>query len=145
MKLPLKTSEALLITSRPNVFYFSGIDIAGGVFLLVTGNKKYIFSDTRFIKEAARIGKECVPIAIKKESDAWWRKTLAKHRVKTVYFEPHDITYAALKRWRRLSRGVARVAPSKINFRELRSVKRDDELAKIKKAIFFTEIIMGEL
>ncbi len=145
MNFPLKTSEALLITSRPNILYFSGIDIAGGVFLLITREKKIVFGDARFIKEAARIAKGCETVAVSKESDAWWRATLQKHRIKTVYFEQHDITYAALKRWRRLSRGTARITPSKIYLRELRSVKRDDELAKIKKAIFFTEIIMEEL
>lgn len=145
MKLSLKPSESLLITSRPNIFYFSGIDIAGGVFLLITRKRKYIFSDARFIKEAAKIARGCVPVAISKDDTKWWRKTLARHRIKTVYFEPHDATFAGLKRWRRLSRGVARVAPSMIDLRKFRSVKRSDELESIKKTISITETIMSEV
>ena len=144
MKLSLKLSESLLITSRPNIFYFSGIDISGGVFLLITREKKIIFGDARFIKEAARIAKGCEAVAVSKESDAWWRETLQKHRIKTLYFEPHDLTFAKLKRFKLLSRGVVRVIPSKINLRELRSIKRSDELAAIKKAISVTEDIMDE-
>lgn len=151
MKLSLKPSESLLITSRPNIFYFSGVDIAGGVFLLITRNRKYIFSDARFIKEASRIARGSVPVAISKSAqggrgtDLWWRKTLARHRIKTVYFEPHDATFAGLKRWRRLSKGIARLLPSPIDLRVLRSVKRKDELAAIKKAISVTETIMSEV
>lgn len=144
MNLPLKLSESLLITSHPNVLYFSGIDIAGGVVVLITLTRKYIFSDARFIKEATRIARGCTAVAIEKESNTWWRATLRKHRIKTVYFEPHNVTYSGLKRWRRLSRGFARVLPFKIDLRALRSVKRSDELAVIKKAIAITENIMGE-
>ena len=115
------------------------------MFLLITREKKIIFGDARFIKEAARIAKGCEAVAVSKESDAWWRETLQKHRIKTLYFEPHDLTFAKLKRFKLLSRGVVRVMPSKINLRELRSVKRGDELSKIKKAISVTEVIMEEL
>ncbi|HBH46178.1 MAG: hypothetical protein A2445_05875 [Candidatus Jacksonbacteria bacterium RIFOXYC2_FULL_44_29] len=140
-----KSSEALLITSRPNIYHFSKIDVSGGVFLLLAKQKKFVFADARFIRGAARIAHGFIPIATDKTDFSWWRQLLKRQEIKTVFFEPFDLTYYQLQKFRKISRGLAELKPTKVDLRVLRSQKSQTELAKIKKALSATEEIVGEI
>lgn len=142
----IKPNESFLITSQPNIYYFSKIsDPFRGVFLLFTKNKRFVLTDTRFIKEAAKIAAGFTPIIINKDDHTWWQELLKKQRIKTVYFEPHDISYARLNKFRTLSRGLAQLRPSAIDLRILRSQKTPAELASIRQAVRLTEQILAEV
>jgi Xaa-Pro aminopeptidase len=141
----LKNSESLIISSSPNVYYYSGIRAEGGVFLLFTARNKFVCADARFIKEAARVARGFIPLATDKKDANWWKDALKKHRIKTVYFEPFDFTYYKLGAFRRLSRSVAVLKPSAIDFRALRSIKNARELFCIRRAVRIAEEILVEI
>ncbi|MBU1906503.1 MAG: aminopeptidase P family protein [Candidatus Omnitrophica bacterium] len=141
----LNKTEALLITSHANIYHFSKIDADGGVFLLLAQNQKFVFADSRFIKGAAKIAREFMPVATDKNNIDWWRNLLKKRKIKTIYFEPHNLTYYKLSKFRKMSRGLARLAPLKIDFQALRSQKNKQELVCIKKAVRITEGILKEI
>ncbi len=141
----LKNSEVLIISSFPNIYYYSGIRGEGGVFLLFTARNKFVCADARFIKEASRVAPGFIPIATDKKDNNWWKDALKKNRIKTVYFEPFDFTYYKLSAFRRLSRSVAVLKPSQIDFRALRSIKNARELFCIKRAARIAEEILAEV
>lgn len=141
----LNKDEALLITSRANIYHFSKIDADGGVFLLLTRRQKFVFSDARFIKGAIRIAREFIPVATDKNDIDWWRGLLKKLKIKTIYFEPHNLSYARLVKFRKMSHGLARLKPSKIDLQALRSQKNKQELVCIKRAVRITEDILKEI
>ncbi|MEK9165421.1 MAG: M24 family metallopeptidase [Patescibacteria group bacterium] len=141
----LNKNEALLITSKPNVYHFSKIDAESGVFLLLTMRQKFVFANALFIKEAVKIAREFIPVATDKNDINWWRDLLKKLKIKTIYFEPHNLSYARLIKFRKMSQGLARVAPSKIDLQALRSQKNKQEFVCIKRAVRITEDILKEI
>lgn len=141
----LNKNEALLITSKPNIYYFFKIDADDGVFLLLTKCQKFVFADARFIKAASKIARGFTSIQIDKESAGWWRDLLLQKRIKNIYFEQHNLSYARLVKFRKMSHGLAKLKPSKIDLQALRSQKNKQELICIKRAVRITEDILKEI
>lgn len=145
ISMSLNKNEALLITSKPNIYHFSKIDADGGVFLFLTRRQKFMFADARVMRATAKIARSFTLVEIDKESADWWRNLLRQNRIKIIYFEPRDLTYHKLSKFRKMSRRLAQLKPSKIDFQALRSQKNKQELGCIKKAARITQDILKEV
>jgi len=141
----LAKNQAFLITSDYNIYYYSKITVAQGVFLLLTKNQKFVFADARFIDQAKKIARNFTPITIDKEDQNWWRQLIKKKKIKTIYFEPDHLTYKKVLKFRRLSKKLAKFQPSPFNLQKIRSQKQKVEVAKIKQALKISEQILEDL
>ncbi len=112
-----------LITSPENILYLSGFTGSFGQILL-TGNKKYLFTDFRYLLRAK---KESQDFIIKDIKEA--KPIFREHKI--IYFEKNHLTFLKLENLRS-------IYPN-IDFRPMdididRSIKTDKEIALIKKA-----------
>ncbi len=95
-----KKPSAFLITNKTNIKYLSKFTGSNG-FLLLTKNKNYLFTDSRYIQRAKTSIKkriEVVDMASKK-----WKETLEKHKIKTLGVEESDLTVSRYKRFKKIS------------------------------------------
>lgn len=125
---------ASLITNKSNILYLSGFSGSHG-FILITKNKKILFTDSRYIEEAKnKISKSIEVKELKKE----WLETLKKLRIKTLGFEGGSLTVNQFKKYKKMS--------PKIKFKDItgeiermREKKTKNEISLIKKSQKITE------
>lgn len=135
---------ASLITNKSNILYLSGFSGSHG-FMLITKNKKILFTDSRYIEEARnKISKS---IEVRNVTKLWknpkelkreWLATLKKLRIKTLGFEGGSLTVNQFKKYKKMS--------PKIKFKDitgeierLREKKTKNEISLIKKSQKITE------
>ncbi len=116
----------LLVTNLTNIFYLTGFDASNAALLVDPGGAATLFTDFRYI-ELAR-GVPGVDAQMAKRaliSDVGSRLT------GRVQFEADVLPYAE---WKRLSDGAAKLVPAAGIVEELRAVKDDEEVAKLRRA-----------
>jgi Xaa-Pro aminopeptidase len=116
----------LLVTNLTNIFYLTGFDASNAALLVDPGGSATLFTDFRYI-ELAR-GVPGVDAQMAKRaliSDVGSRLT------GRVQFEADVLPYAE---WKRLSDGAAKLVPAAGIVEELRAVKDDEEVAKLRRA-----------
>lgn len=148
-------ADAKLITSKSNITYLSNFNGSAG-FMLLTKNKKYLFTDFRYIERAKDTIKKGItlvnitrvwrnPEELKKS----WQKILKQHSIKTLGVEESDLTVSQFKRFERNSNdklstrdasrspGITskKIRPSKIRFlnisgdiEQIREIKTPEEI-----------------
>ncbi len=126
--------DALLVSAPPNVRYLSGFTGDNGL-LLVTPDSQILFTDPRFTIQAAE---ECaceVVTVTKTTLDHAALQTIRKKRIKRVGFEASRMLYDMHRRLvHELPRG-AKLKPIGPIVDQLRMVKSDDEIARIRRSV----------
>ncbi len=124
--------DGILITCLENVYYlseFTGSDAA----LLVTETKGYFLTDSRYTTQAREevSGFEIIEYKKKIEGLSDLMNDLG---LRGIGFEPHNVTYGAYKELtEKLSLGELISLNERV--RNLRSLKDDEEIGRIKRAI----------
>lgn len=134
LKKYLKEFDAILVSSWGNITYltnYSGFSqTERECFLLITHSKQYLITDKRYSEALTRVAKDFEVLDtgvlhfITKDAKDFFEK----EKIKTVGFEDYDLTvseYSKLKK-------MARTRP--VDLRNLRIIKRKDEIENIKKA-----------
>ncbi len=133
LKKYFKKLDAILVSSVGNIVYlteYSGFsEIERECFLLLTKGKQYLITDGRYSQTLKKLRNfEVLDIGahrfISKEAPDFFKKL----KIKTIGFEENDLTAAEYL----LLKKLARVKP--VDLRNLRTVKRDDEIKNIKLA-----------
>ncbi len=138
-----KKSEASLITNKTNIRYLSGFTGSSG-FMLLTGRKKYLFTDFRYIERAKNTIKKSIEIIditklwrSPEELKKNWQKILKKHKISTLGVEEADLTVKAYRNFKKISR----IKNAKIKFTDIsgeiektREIKTGPEIKYIKKS-----------
>lgn len=135
---------ASLITNKSNILYLSGFSGSHG-FMLITKNKKILFTDSRCIEEA----KNKIPKSIEvrnvtklwknpKELKEEWLETLKKLRIKTLGFEGGSLTVNQFKKYKKMSPKI-KFSDITGEIERLREKKTKNEISLIKKSQKITE------
>ena len=137
-KLAEQSLDALLITVPDNQFYLSGF--GGGEYLdatmLISADQAWISTDSRYYEDV----KQRAPIFKLFEAGYDRNKVLGEFasavKLQTVGFEAAHLTVATLKDWTKAARKAGfKLKPTIGLVEELRAVKDEQELAKIKRAV----------
>ena len=137
-KLAEQSLDALLITVPDNQFYLSGF--GGGEYLdatmLISADQAWISTDSRYYEDV----KQRAPNFKLFEAGYDRNKVLGEFasavKLQTVGFEAAHLTVATLKDWTKAARKAGfKLKPTIGLVEELRAVKDEQELAKIKRAV----------
>src|SRR5262245_20709756 len=124
--LGTRLETPLLVSNLTNVFYLTGFDSSYSALLVRPGGDATLYTDFRYA-EAAR----AVPGVEVEMTNRSMMTDLAGRLNGKVQFEADVLPYLE---WERLSAGGAQLMPSHGIVDELRAIKDEEEIAKIRKA-----------
>lgn len=116
----------LLVTDLTNVYYLTGFESSNAALLVSPGGDATLFTDFRY-GEAARAVQDVELVVTKRAL----LRDLDGRLPPRVQFEADVLPYV---QWQALSDGAAELVPSEGIVAELRAIKDDEEIAKIKRA-----------
>lgn len=137
------SQKAILITGKSNIVYLSNFTGSNG-FMLLTGNKYYLFTDFRYIERAKNTIKKNITIV--DSTKMWkdeevleknWHRILKKHKIKSIGIEEDHLTINQFKKFQKISK----IKRQKITFKNtkatienLREIKSKAEIELITKS-----------
>ncbi|EKD63116.1 MAG: YqhT [uncultured bacterium] len=126
--------QNLLITSPTNIRYLSGFTGSKAV-ILQTAKKNYFFTDSRYLEEAKRTIPKTFELELYKKGhfEETWTRLIKKHRITEIEFESSNLTYIALKHWKKIGR-PAKLKPQSGAIEQLRAIKTPDEISLLKRS-----------
>ena len=128
------TTDCAVITSDVNRRYFTGMKSSAGT-VLIFKDAAYLIIDSRYFEKASDTVKNCTVIL---QDRLFEQMTLLckKHGVKAMSIESRDMTVSRLRSFRSKMQGITVIDDDSLSdtIEQLRSVKSDDEIYKIKKA-----------
>ncbi len=140
-KLISSDTEALLITSNANVYYFTGFNNSEGT-VLITSDKAYMFVDFRYIETAKNIVNSCEVImhnSLLEELNL----VLSDNKINKVYIESKNLSVYKLNN---LNKSLLKINVSVVTnevldnkIENLRVIKSALEIEYIQKAQEITE------
>lgn len=152
--MPHPPIQAKLITNRSNISYLSGFTGSAG-FMLLTKNKDYLFTDSRYIERAKNTIKKGIEIIDvtrvwrnPEELKKSWQKILKKHRVKVLGVEEDDLTVAKFKKFKKISKsknGKIKFTDTSGEIENKRETKTEKEIQLIKKSQRINEKVFAEI
>ncbi len=125
--------DALLVTSNSNVSYLSGFEGGDAVLLFVPGRANLIITDHRFIQEASSVKGFKAEITSEKLPHFLALK-FKELNLNKVGFEAKSLTYGQHSLLREAGGNIELIATDGL-IEEIRSIKDESEIKKIKKAI----------
>ena len=143
-ELEKNSLDAMLITSLSNRRYATGFPSSGG-FVLVTREKSYFFTDSRYIEAAAKAISESEVIEISGREDRFKKlnDVLRGHGAKRVGFEENDLTWSLFTAYKAGLKCTLRPAQALLS--GLRAVKSRAELDIMIKAQRIAEKSFNEI
>jgi len=135
--------DALIVTGRDNVRYLSGFTGSAGV-LLVSAEKALLFTDSRYVTQAAE---EAYAFEIMKIEKTWPERLaeiLSEHRDMAVGFESEHVTHQQFLRMAEVLAAVE-LKPVKDMVEGLRAVKEEPEIEKIRRAVSLVDEAFAEI
>lgn len=135
----LQCGEALLITSPSNRFYFTGFHSTAGT-VVITKDKAYFLIDFRYFEKAKSVVR-ALSVRLAQRTNGEIYELLKLHGTKTLYLETYKMSIRDLLGYKEAFSEIEVSTDSKIDklIERLRSVKSEDEIARIKKAQEFTD------
>lgn len=130
---------AKLITDKFNIEYLSSFNGSSG-FMLIAGNKQYLFTDFRYIERAKKSIKKGIEI----EDSANWKKILEKHKVTNLGIEESNLTVARYKRFKKIS-GKIKLTDISGEYEKIREIKTAEEIKYTIKSQRINEKIFLEI
>jgi Xaa-Pro aminopeptidase len=122
----------LLITDKSNITYLSNFTGESG-FMLLTQNKKYLFTDFRYLERAKNTIKKGITLI--DNTRMWrnpgilsqnWQCILKKHKIKSLGIEENNLTISRFKKFQKISK----IKGQKITFKDISG--KIEELREIK-------------
>ena len=122
----LNDNEGVLITSYPNIFYYSGFTTEDAV-LLITKTRRILVTDSRYTVQAHIEAKDFEIHDITEKLDVIVREL----DVEVLGFEEKSVTISQFAMYQKLGK---KLIPMQEKISGLRRIKDDSEIAKIKAA-----------
>jgi len=134
-KLSEKNLDAFLISSTQNRYYLTSWagDSESG-FLLITKEKAFIFSDSRYTEEIGARVKNFELIEYKGGFTDFLKEFLEKEKLNKLGFESHDLSVFTFQQLRKKLKGI-KLIPAAHAIETLREFKDQEEIKLIKKAV----------
>jgi len=133
-RLKERNLDALLVSSTVNRFYLTAWqgDVESG-FVLVTHEKNFIVTDSRYTEHVSRETNGFEVVETSEGIGPTLVDLFGKNRLKRVGYESHDLSVFSYQRIKKFTKG-AKLVPVAHLIEEIRAVKRDDEISKLKKS-----------
>lgn len=134
--------DAVLISSAINITYLTGYqgfsEIERECFLLITKDKNYLITDTRYSEELKKYTKdfEILEIGSIKFIYNDFQNILGSLKNKKIAIEKNDLRVNEFEMLKKHIKNIYEIELSK-----LRLIKRSDEIENIKKACFITDLV----
>lgn len=140
--IKLNKLDSFLVTDQTNVSYLSGFQGHDSV-ILITENRNYFITDSRYIEEAenglkgfdVRLAKGSMYIALK--------ELIKKKKIKALGFESMNLPYEVASRLKTMA-DKTRFVPIRHLIENLRAIKDYDEIAAIKDSIKLAKKVMDK-
>ena len=134
-----KNLDAMVITNEHNRRYLSGFTGSAG-WLLITPDKLFMITDSRYWGQSATQAPqfELVKHLTRPEQLEKLRDTLKTLGAQKVGFEGDDVSVNQHQQWKEMCAGIE-LTPLSEAVEQLRAVKDEQELAKIRRAIALTD------
>ena len=129
--------DALLLFDEKNQFYFSEFKYSDGA-ILITKEKSYLITDFRYTEDAKNKVKGDYEIAAPKSQLQFIEEKLSLHNVKSLGIEEDILSYSKYNRLAEKFKGVTLIGIGS-SISDMRTVKTEDELEKIKEAQRITD------
>ncbi|SDL42566.1 M24 family metallopeptidase [Halarsenatibacter silvermanii] len=136
--------DAVLVTSFPNRFYFSGFSGTSGQLLLQREGKNFFITDFRYTEQASEEteGYEIVEVNQKKLEQL--AEVIREEKITSLGFENRRLNHYHYKKIDDLTENTALIPLDK-DLDEIRLVKSKEEIETIKEAIGITEEAFSEI
>ena len=132
-KLAEHDLDAILITQPENRRYLSGFTGSAGV-LLISQEQAIIATDFRYYEQVARQAPHFQLAKIERKFVDVLPDLVAQVGARRVGFESAHLTYDQYQEWAKVAKGFELV-PTKELVEQIRAVKDEDELEKIRRAV----------
>lgn len=129
----LENNQAALVSDETSIFYFTGFPHSEG-YLLITKENSYLFVDFRYIEAATSLVKTSEVIMFSNPYESI-NKFISDGEISELYVEVDKLTLTSFKSMQRnLSASLSEDDKLTNAIRELRIIKSDDEVEKLKTA-----------
>lgn len=125
----LDDNEAVIISSYPNIFYYSGFT-SGDAYLLISHDKKLLVTDSRYTIQA----REQAPDYEVVDSKEGFKKLFKIISSRYIGFEENYISVRQHRNWQFSMTSDRALVPMQKRIDSLRQVKDDDEIRRIAEA-----------
>lgn len=128
--------DSLLLTSLDDIFYLTGFT-GSDASMIVYKNGICFFCDFRYKIQAGEEVKN-TEIIIYKDKFKDIRSFADNKGLKRIGFDPKSLTYETFQKYKKGFSSFAELVPVKKGLSSLRAVKTDEEIEKIKKAVYIS-------
>lgn len=135
-------TDAALITDEMNIGYLCGYYYTDG-YLYIDAESAYIITDTRYDAEAKAHASREFTVTVPKNRNEFLKELIASHKIKTLGFENRNMTVAQYNGFEREL--TVDFVPLGTMLTDLRSVKTEEEIAKIKCAQKITDLAFSHI
>ncbi|MBQ0084100.1 MAG: aminopeptidase P family protein [Clostridiales bacterium] len=135
----LENGTAMLVVSEPNLFYLTGMLSSEGK-LLITENGGYFLVDFRYIEHAKNTVKDCRVLCVK-NFNTEIQNLLKQNNIKKLYIETEAVSFAQYQNYLKAFEFAEISSDNSLDtaLKNLRRIKDNSELAKIKEAQLLTD------
>lgn len=138
---------AVIITSKNNRLYFSGMNSSEGM-LIITNSEAYLLVDFRYLEMASKTAKHLKVILVN-DFFSSLKEILIRHKIKNILLENE---FVSLEKYKKIKSFLKEISVNLIEenilnpvINDLRIVKTELEIKKIKTAQEISEYAFGEV
>ena len=137
-QLEKRELDAVLINNPSNVFYLSGFTGSNGC-IIITSDRAFLITDFRYVQQASKEAVEYDIVEYRNTSVDSLNEIIKECRLSSMGFEEEHIKYIEfIKLKEKLS--VRKFIPAQNMVENLRKIKDEDEISKIKKAAHISDL-----
>lgn len=136
-------NKNILITKPENVFHTSGFQGSFGQ-ILKTPTKTFLITDSRYKLQGEKMCKYNIEIIIISDYQSDFEQLIKKEKIKNVYFESSDFSYAKFLKFQELFPKL-KLTPLKNEIDNLRLIKTEQEIKLITKSQQLNELVLKKI
>lgn len=140
-------NTAIIITSKNNRLYFSALNSSAGI-VVITKKESYLLVDFRYYEMALKIAKSLKVILVEDFFDSL-KEILIKQKIKNVLLENEFVSLEKYKKIKTFLKdlNINLIEENVLNpaVNDLRTIKTDFEIKKMKTAQEISEYALGEV
>ena len=130
--------DAILLTRPESGRYVSGFT-GGEAALLITEREAMLLTDFRYYEQVREEAPEFELVKVEGRVSQILKRVCRERGVKTLGFESTHLPFAQYQEWKKATKGV-KLVPTKDAVEDVRMVKDEGELAKIRKAVSIADL-----
>lgn len=138
-----RSIESLLVTNESNVTYLSGFTGSDSL-LFVTADSQFFLTDSRYVQEAKNSVKGFTIVEVSSSTYETIGRIARKNGIRRIGFESMILPYEVVKNLKRYV-GSAKLLPVKNVVERLRTIKDEEEITRINRAIQAAKSVLKKI